>query len=218
MSDLILFGMQGSGKGTQGQRISEQLGLQVFEMGAQLRRLATEDSVLGREVKKITTAGQLVPNEIVMKIVARFLAELPADNGVIFDGIPRNEEQRVSLETEFQKVHRQPIALLIEISRTEALRRLLGRKTCAGCHQIFGTKDNLADTNECPSCGGELRVRADDTAEAIEMRLAVYEKETRPTIEKYRAQQRLIEVDGLQELTAVTAEILQKLTARISEQ
>ena len=211
MKDIILFGMQGSGKGTQGQIIAQKLNLQIFETGGQLRKLAAEDSELGRKIKEITTAGNLVPNEVVMEIVANFLTNLPADQGVIFDGIPRSESQRVSLEAEFEKVDRKPIAVYIKLSREEALKRLLGRKTCSQCKKIFGAKDGIADKTECPECGGELKVRADDTDEAINTRLDVYENETVPAIEKYREESRLIEVNGVQSVEEVTAEILSKL-------
>jgi adenylate kinase len=214
MSDLILFGMQGSGKGTQGQLLAEKLQLQIFETGGQLRRLAAETSLLGKKVREITTAGRLVPTEIVMEIVANFLQNLPTEAGVIFDGIPRSEEQREKLETEFAKVGRKPVAVYIHLSRAEALKRLLGRKTCAKCKTIFGAKDNLADDVACPKCGGELKVRADDTAEAIETRLATYERETLPVIEKYRAEGRLVEVEGTQTVEAVTEAIISGLESR----
>ncbi|MFH1375419.1 MAG: nucleoside monophosphate kinase [Patescibacteria group bacterium] len=211
MPDIILFGMQGSGKGTQARRLAEKSQLQVFETGGQLRKLAAEDSDLGRKVKEITTAGKLVPNEVVMEIVENFLEALPEDQHAIFDGIPRSESQRVSLEEEFVKVKRKPTAVYIKISREEALRRLLGRKTCAGCGKIFGTKDDVADKTECPKCGGELKVRADDTEEAIRTRIDVYEKETVPAIEKYREEGRLIEIDGTTGVENVTEEIISKL-------
>ena len=213
MQDIILFGMQGSGKGTQARLLAEKLDYQIFETGGQLRQLANEDSDLGRKVKEVTTAGKLVPNEVVMEIVANFLQNLPESEHAIFDGIPRSESQRVSLEAEFEKVGRKPIAVYIKISREEALTRLLGRKTCAGCGKIFGAKDNSAELEKCPVCGGELKVRADDTAEAIATRLDVYENETIPAIEKYREENRLVEIDGTQSVEEVTEQI----TAAIKE-
>ena len=203
--------MQGSGKGTQARIFAEKLGYKIFETGGQLRRLASEDSDLGREVKEITTAGKLVSNEIVMKIVANFLENFSEAEHAIFDGIPRSESQRVSLEEEFQKVQRKPLAVYISLTREEALKRLLGRKTCAGCGKIFGAKDNSQNLKNCPACGGELKTRADDTQEAIETRLDVYENETVPAIEKYRDEGRLIEINGQQLVEEVSAEILARL-------
>ena len=211
MKDIILFGMQGSGKGTQARILAEKFGYKIFETGGQLRKLAAEDSSLGRKIAEITTAGKLVDNEIVMQIVANFLRNLGADESAIFDGIPRSESQRTSLESEFAKVERKPLAIYIKISRDEALTRLLGRKTCANCGKIFGAKDDSGKLAECPVCGGELKIRADDTAEAIATRLDVYENETVPAIEKYRDEKRLIEVDGTQSVDAVTAEIAEKI-------
>jgi len=211
MKDIILFGMQGSGKGTQARILAEKLGYKIFETGGQLRRLASEDSDLGREVKEITTAGKLVSNEIVMKIVANFLENFDEAEYAIFDGIPRSESQRVSLEEEFAKVKRKPLAVYISLTREEALKRLLGRKTCASCGKIFGAKDGSKNLQNCPACGGELKIRADDTAEAIGTRLDVYENETVPAIEKYREEGRLIKIDGQQSVEEVSAEILARL-------
>ncbi len=211
MQDIILFGMQGSGKGTQARILAEKLNYKIFETGGQLRKLATDDSDLGREVKEITTAGKLVSNEIVMKIVANFLESLKEDEHVIFDGIPRSESQRVSLEEEFEKVNRKPLAIHISLTRDEALKRLLGRKTCTKCGKIFGIKDNSEQLEACTDCGGELKVRADDKQEAIETRLDVYEYETVPAIEKYGEEGRLVEIDGKKTVEEVTKEILEKL-------
>ncbi|MFH0834384.1 MAG: nucleoside monophosphate kinase [Patescibacteria group bacterium] len=211
MQDIILFGMQGSGKGTQARILAEKFGYTIFETGGQLRKLAAEDSPLGQKVKAITTAGKLVDNAIVMEIVANFLKNLPANEKAIFDGIPRSEAQRASLESEFTKVGRNPVAVYIKISREEALTRLLGRKTCAGCGKIFGAKDGSDRLEKCPVCGGELKIRADDTAEAIATRLDVYEKETVPAIEKYRDENRLVEIDGTQSVDEVTAQIAEKI-------
>ncbi|MDD5179111.1 MAG: nucleoside monophosphate kinase [Candidatus Gracilibacteria bacterium] len=213
MQDFILFGMQGSGKGTQGQILAAKLNLQVFETGGQLRKLAAEDSDLGKKVKGIIESGNLVSDEVVMEIVENFLKKTPATEGVIFDGIPRSESQYLMLEGEFEKFNRKPTALYIKLTEEEALKRLLGRKTCSKCGKIFGSKDNIAAATSCPVCGGELKIRADDTEEAIRTRLDVYAAQTLPVIEKYRAAGRLIEVDGSQPVEDVTTQILSQVEA-----
>jgi len=211
MRDIILFGMQGSGKGTQARILAKEFDYKIFETGSQLRKLASEDSELGREVKEITTTGKLVSNEIVMKIVATFLNELNKDEKAIFDGIPRSEQQRVSLEAELEKADRKPLAVYISLTRTEALRRLLGRKTCADCGKIFGVKDGSENLKKCAECGGELKIRADDTKEAIETRLGVYEGETLPAIEKYRENGRLVEIEGIKSVEEVNRKIVEEI-------
>ncbi len=203
--------MQGSGKGTQGQILAEKLNAEIFEMGGQLRRLATEDSDLAKKVKAIMEAGNLVPTEVIMEIVTAFVSALPSDQTVIFDGIPRSEDQRVQFESAVSGAGRQPLAVYIKLTREEALKRLLGRRTCSVCKMIYGAKDNLATGAACPACGGELKVRADDTEEAIQTRLATYERETLPVIEQYRSEERLIEVDGTQSVAIVTESILKAL-------
>ena len=106
MIDLILVGIQGSGKGTQGKLLAEKFGYKIFETGGALRAIAKEDSALGHKVKEITERGDLVPNEIVMEIVEHFFAGISSEVPVIFDGIPRSEEQRQSLENLLQEPHR----------------------------------------------------------------------------------------------------------------
>lgn len=207
MTDLILFGMQGSGKGTQGQILATTYGYTIFDTGSQLRRIVTSGSALGQKIQEITNAGKLVPTEVVMEIVADFLSNTPRETPVIFDGIPRSEDQRVLFEKEMEKAGRRPTALYIKLTEDEALARLLGRKTCSGCGKIYGLKDNLAEGAACPTCGGTLKVRADDTDEAIKTRLRVYAEQTVPVIEVYRAEERLIELDGALPVTDVTAVI-----------
>jgi adenylate kinase len=209
MRNLILFGRQGSGKGTQARILAEKLNCTIFETGGQLRALATENSELGRKVKQIIETGKLVSDEVIMKIVANFLSK--NSGTAIFDGIPRSESQRILLEQEFKKINPKPLAVVIQLSEAEALKRLLGRKTCAQCGKIFGAKDQIANQTNCPVCHGELKIRADDTEEAIKTRLKIYTKETLPILKKYHAEDRLIEVDGMQSVENVTAEILKKL-------
>jgi adenylate kinase len=101
--DLILFGMQGSGKGTQSRFLAESCGFEIFEAGAELRRLANEDSELARKVKTIMEAGHLVPTEVVMEIIEDFLHRLPEGKAALFDGIPRSEDQREQFDALLEK-------------------------------------------------------------------------------------------------------------------
>jgi len=206
MSDLILFGMQGSGKGTQARILADNFNLTIFETGAALRQIAAENSELGKKVKAITEAGHLVPNEIVMDIIEDFLKKISPIQRVLFDGIPRKEEQRQTFEATLSRSNRQTFAIYLKISREEAFKRLGGRKTCSQCKEIYG----LAYTEKkCGKCGAELAIRSDDqNNQSIINRIDVFEKETMPVIEKYREQGRLLEVDGMPKTEKVTAELL----------
>jgi adenylate kinase len=207
MTDLILIGKQGSGKGTQAKILAEKFGFEIFETGGALRAIAREDSDLGREVLAITTRGDLVPNEVVMKIVSDFLSKINAVAPVIFDGIPRSEEQRVSLEKLLEEKGRKFRALEVRLSNEEALERLSMRAKCEDCGANFGSKKDV-----CPKCDStNVSRRADDTPEAISKRLENFEKFTAPLLSVWESQGKLVSVNGEQDIEMVTQEVLEKL-------
>ncbi|NIA01768.1 MAG: AAA family ATPase [Nitrospirae bacterium] len=188
--DLIFFGMQGAGKGTLGKQVAAKYGMKVFETGGELRRLATQDSELGKKVKSIIEAGHLVSNEIVMEIVEDFMNNLPEGTNVVFDGIPRKVVQAESLNALLEKHQREYKAVLIEIQKDTALKRLTTRRICKVCKNVYPAN---YEGEKC-ECGGELVTRADDNAEAIETRIDAFIKETVPAIEMYS--DKMIKIDG----------------------
>ncbi len=189
--DFIFFGMQGSGKGTLGKALAKRYNLEIFETGAELRKLSQEDSELSRKVKSIIEAGHLVPNEVVMEIVENFMNNLKPDTQIIFDGIPRKVEQAESLNALLEKHNRNYKALLLDIKKETALSRLSTRRLCSQCKTIFPA-DYSAES--CNQCGGELITRSDDNPEAIKIRLEAFENETVPTIKTYS--DKLIVING----------------------
>ncbi len=195
--DLIFFGMQGAGKGTLGKAIARRYNLKVFETGGELRHLAQEDSDLGRKIKSIIEAGHLVSNEVVMEIVENFMKNLPENTNVLFDGIPRKVEQANSLNRVLDKYSREYKAVLIDIKKETALKRLTTRRICSVCKTVYPAN---YEKSIC-ECGGELTIRADDNVDAIKTRLDAYEKETVPAIEIYSSC--LIKIDGEPNIEAV---------------
>jgi len=207
MTDLILIGKQGSGKGTQAKILAKRFGFEIFETGGALRAIAKEDSELGREVLAITTRGDLVPNEVVMKIVSDFLQKLTGDAPVIFDGIPRSEEQRVSLEKLITEKGREFRGLEVRLSNEEALGRLSIRAQCGDCGENFGSEEDV-----CPKCGSvNVSRRADDNPESISKRLDNFDKFTAPLLSVWKDQGKLVSVNGEQDVDLVTEEMLEKL-------
>jgi adenylate kinase len=203
--DFIFFGMQGAGKGTLGKQVAEKYNFKIFETGSELRRLAQEDSELGKKIKSIIEAGHLVPNEVVMEIVEDFMNNLPANTNIIFDGIPRKVEQAISLNAILDKHNREYKAVLIDIKKETALRRLTARRICKECKAVYPAN---YEKDTC-TCGGELITRADDNPEAIQTRLNAYENETVPAIEMYK--DKLIKIDGepsIQEVKSLAFEAL----------
>ncbi|MBT6068154.1 adenylate kinase [Candidatus Peregrinibacteria bacterium] len=209
--DLALFGIQGSGKGTQGKIIAEKYNLKLFETGAELRKLAKESSPLGLKIKAIINAGYLVPTEVVMEIIENFLQDIPTNERVLFDGIPRSKEQMEHFNNIMSKHGRTFKGVQINITKEEAMDRLLARKICSGCKAVYPA---WITEEECKKCGGELTRRADDNEESIRTRLSAYENETLPVIESYKSNDQMIIVDGMgtiEEITALLALELDKI-------
>lgn len=209
--DYVLFGIQGSGKGTQGKILSQRLSAAYFETGGELRRLAHENSPLGEKVKSIIEAGNLVPNEVVMEIVANFVGmETLPKTAIIFDGIPRNKEQSETFESLLKKLGRDYTGIYFKLSREEAENRLLHRRICKLCKTVYPA----SFTGEsCGACGGMLMTRTDDNPESIRTRLDIFFKETMPVIEAWANQGKMIEVDGAKSIDEVTQELVKKLAA-----
>jgi adenylate kinase len=182
MKDIILIGIQGSGKGTQAKILAKKFGYHIFETGGALRSIAQKDSQLGRRVKEITERGDLVPNEIVMEIVSNFINETEKQTPIIFDGIPRSDQQRQTLETLLQMKNRDFDALEIRLSDEEALKRMTKR--------------------------AQIESRSDDTPEVMQKRITNFYTHTAPLLEVWRTGGKLFSVDGEQEIDNVTQDIL----------
>lgn len=181
---LIFVGPQGSGKGTQARLLVDRFGYVLFETGAVLREMAQEDSPLGNQIREITTRGDLVSNEVVMEVVRDFVAKNTGKK-IIFDGIPRSEEQRISLEALLEDVGIEFQVVEITLSQEKCVERLMKR--------------------------AEIEGRADDNPESIAKRLENFQLHTKPLIEAWRDQGRLIPINGDQSPTDVDAEIQEKL-------
>jgi adenylate kinase len=207
MKDLILFGVQGCGKGTQARILAEKHGYKVFETGKELRGIAAGGTELGMKVKEIIEAGHLVPDEVVIEIVAHFLENTDVSQTVIFDGLPRKISQKDLFEEVVGRFNRAPIAVLIHISDELALQRLGNRWMSKSTGKIYPSRD--AALAECPE--SDVYQRADDTPEAIQVRLDTYHRETKPVIDWYKSEGRMVEVEGDRAVEAVTSDLLEKI-------
>ncbi|MFC1600372.1 adenylate kinase family protein [Patescibacteria group bacterium] len=206
--DILLFGIQGSGKGTQGKILKDYYDMAYFETGAELRKLAKEDSELGQKIKSIIEAGHLVDNDVVMEIVDNFMENVPEGKGIFFDGIPRKIVQKETLDALLHKYGREFKCVILDLSEEDALNRLTKRRICSGCKEVYPAK---YDKDSCEKCGGELITRTDDNADSIKVRLQAFTDETMPVIEKYEEEGKLIHVDGskaIEEVDAALKEVL----------
>lgn len=205
--DYVLFGIQGSGKGTHGKKLAEKLGAAYFETGGELRRLASENSPLGQKVKSIIDAGHLVPNEVVMEIVENFVAR-ESGRPIIFDGIPRNKEQNDTLEALLKKMGREYTGIHFKLPREEAEQRLLKRRICVSCKTVYPA--SYPKEKACEKCGGELKTRADDNADSIRTRFDIFYKETLPIIESWKSRGKMTNVNAMGAIDEVTKELFSK--------
>jgi len=204
----LFFGIQGSGKGTQTRLLEQEMGYKVFETGAALRQIAAEDSELGRKVKSIIEAGNLVPTEIVMEIVADFLDKNSNNENIIFDGIPRSKDQQEQLHTIFAAKNQPVKAILISLSREESLERLTTRRLCSQCQTVYPA---FYQNENCEKCNGQLIKRSDDNEESIRRRIETFFEQTEPILKVYEDNGQLIKINGAQAIDAVYADIKKAL-------
>ncbi|PIZ71244.1 hypothetical protein COY07_05365 [Candidatus Peregrinibacteria bacterium CG_4_10_14_0_2_um_filter_43_11] len=206
--DIILFGIQGSGKGTQGKLLAERYHLHVFDMGSQLRSIIESGTELGNKIKTIVEGGHLVDDDTVVEIAESFLRGISPDQSVLFDGIPRTQTQSEKLEALLKKYQRDVFALLIELSQETAIKRLTERRICPTCKAIYPGfyKQDVCADDQTP-----LVIRQDDSdLESVKQRLSHYENETKPVIQHFYDIDRLIKVDGEQIIPDVTEEMIEK--------
>lgn len=205
---IIMMGAPGAGKGTQAAKIVEEYGIPQISTGDMFRSAVSAGTELGKAAKLCMERGELVPDEITVGIVRERLAQSDCEAGFILDGFPRTVIQAEELGkiTEIDRV------VNINVPFEELLERAVGRRICRKCGATYHIKYNAPEVeNICDRCGGELYQRADDNEETLKNRLANYEKSTRPLIEYYKARGKYIEIDGLQTIKEVTAEMLSKL-------
>ncbi len=202
---IVLLGAPGSGKGTQAKLLVEKYNVPQISTGDLLRAAVTAQTPLGRQAKAIMDAGQLVPNEIVLGMIRERLNNPDARNGFILDGFPRNVEQAEELNTLLSNMDK-PIekAILIDVDFDVLMQRLTGRLSCEKCGAVYNTFTNPpALEDECDECGSDLHHRSDDNEETIGKRLRVYEQQTQPVADYYKAQNKLASIDGMGDINDI---------------
>ncbi|MGB2852489.1 MAG: adenylate kinase [Solirubrobacterales bacterium] len=198
--NLILLGPPGSGKGTQGERLQEDFHLPYYATGDILRAAVAEDTELGQTAKQYMNEGGLVPDEVIIGVIAERVEGPDAADGFILDGFPRTIGQATALADEMDKLGRTITAVvLIETDDAEVQRRLGGRRTCAKNGHIFHVEfDPPKNEDVCDVCGARLIVRDDDKPDVIAKRLETYHAQTEPLVGHYEQQGLLKRVDGSQ--------------------
>jgi len=211
--NLVLLGPPGSGKGTQGERLQEDLELPYWATGDILRAAVREGTELGREAKQYMERGDLVPDELIVGMIGQRIDSAEAADGFILDGFPRTAPQAKALTEKLEELGRGLTAvLLIDVSDDEVVRRLGGRRTCVEGGHVFHVDFNPPrQDGVCDIDGSELVVRDDDKPEVIRHRLEQYHAKTEPLIEHYDTRSLLRRIDGAEAPDAVADEISRTL-------
>jgi len=203
--NIVLFGPPGVGKGTQGVRLAEELGIAQLAMGDLLREAVKQGTPLGLKAKEFMDAGKLVPDEVVIGMIEARISDSDAANGFLLDGFPRNVAQAEALAAMLAR-HGMQIDRVIQMDASESLllERLGGRLICKACG--FGFHRHYSPPREaglCDRCGGELYQRDDDREDVIAHRLSVYRDQTQPLLEYYADSPAFRQIDASGEVDAV---------------
>lgn len=206
--NILVFGAQGSGKGTQAELLAQTCESKNISIGNIFRREVYKKTALGLTAKKFTDEGKLVPDNVVNEIVASRLTQKDIqEHGVVLEGYPRNSAQAEALE----KVIRLTDVVVIDITDSEAVNRISKRLSCV-CGKTYNIDYNAPQVaGICDECGQKLFIRDDDKPEAIRHRLEIYHKETEPVFAFYEKKGILHRVNGEQKISEVYKAILKEL-------
>ncbi len=185
---IVLLGAPGSGKGTVGKILAENLKLAHISTGDLFRENLKNETELGKEAKSYMDKGELVPDEITVRMLEKRLEEADVENGAILDGFPRTENQAVVLDELLQsKGNKVDMALNIDVPFDEIVERIANRRSCKGCSEIYNIVFNPPkQEGKCDKCGGELYQREDQKPEIVQNRLEIYKNTAEELIKYYK--------------------------------
>jgi adenylate kinase len=208
---IVLMGAPGAGKGTQARLLQERMNLPQISTGDIFRALKNAQTPLAQEVRDLMAKGQLVPDQLTIRLVKERTAKEDCRNGYILDGFPRTPAQAASLEKLAAEQDKQIVAVVIDVPHDLLAKRMTGRRNCPVCGEIYNIyfkpprNDNVCDLHP----EAELEHRADDNLETVRARLATFAEQTRPLIDYYRSAGVLHVVDGTGNPEAIYQQIEQ---------
>ena len=202
---IVMLGAPGAGKGTQAKRIAEKFGVPHISTGDIFRANIKNGTDLGKEAKKYMDEGQLVPDELTVRILLDRVSNEDCKNGYILDGFPRTIPQAEALDKELNRLGGKiDFAVDVDVPDENIINRMSGRRACPKCGATYHIqyvppkKDGI-----CDECGAELVIRDDDRPETVKNRLAVYHEQTQPLVEYYKKKEVYRAVDGTLDVEAV---------------
>ena len=211
--NLILLGAPGAGKGTQAELLTEKLSIPSISTGNMLREAMRNGSDLGKQVKQYMDEGLLVPDDLILSIVAQRVAQPDCNNGFILDGVPRTLAQAEALDAKGVRIDH---VVSIEIDDSVIAARMTGRRACVTCGATYHIESNPPKTEGvCDLCSSELTIRKDDAPETVAKRLEVYHASTEVLKDYYAAQGKLRLVQGNQSIEGANGEILAAIGAQV---
>ena len=210
---VVLLGPPGAGKGTQAKLLREKFGACQISTGDILRKAVAEQSPLGKEASEYINRGALVPDNVIVKLVADRLKEKDCEKGFILDGFPRTIQQGQSLQEILENMGLGLHGVLsVQVPRRVIVERLAGRRICKDCGTLYHRDfDPSRKEGICDRCGGELFQRNDDREETINARLIVYDTQTAPLIDFYRERGMLREIDGVGKVEEIRNRLMHAL-------
>ena len=211
--NLILLGAPGAGKGTQAELLVKKLSIPAISTGNMLREAIANGTDLGRKAKEYMDEGNLVPDDLILGIVAERVSRPDCARGFILDGVPRTLAQAEALEARGVKIDH---VISIEVDDSEIERRMTGRRVCAKCGASYHITANPPKVEGvCDACGGQLTIRKDDAPETVRKRLQVYHSTTEVLKDFYGKLGRLCEVNGSQSIEDANRDILKAIEAQV---
>jgi adenylate kinase len=211
---LVLLGAPGAGKGTQAEKIAREHEIPHISTGGILREAVKEGTELGRTAESYMSRGELVPDEVVIGIVAERLQEADCWKGFLLDGFPRTVAQAEALDAVLEETNCGLDAVVnLEVDEDEVVRRLGGRRVCRKCGRIYSVAGETPVPDVCEVCEGEVITRSDDQPEAIRRRLQVYREQTEPLVEYYSRAGILIAIPAVGTVDEVFDRVVRSLRA-----
>ena len=217
--NIILIGAQGSGKGTQAEKLTQVLGICHVASGDLFREAIDAKTELGMKVKAYLDRGELVPDDLTTKMVLNRIQEPDCTRGVLLDGFPRTVAQAQALDKGLEALGKHiDLAVYLKVPKEELLKRLSGRYICRANQHVYNIYSNPPKVpGVCDLDGSELYQRSDDRGEAVEKRLNIFFKETILLLDYYGRQHKLIEVNGDQSIDRVQEDLLNAIRAYMAK-